>query len=340
MTLGISRAEDRPSPGASESAQGDAGQRLTLEPLDPQLTSIQPGGGICLRIELAWGHVRRALLKTLRPGYVRRMASLRRGERNPCPHEVLDPRDLKFYRNQGGYHWDAADDPFTWRDSLPLVRVGLAEAILLAGGCFAVAAVAGWFFWWLALAPAVIGLLILWFFRNPRRMAPAGAGLVVAPADGLVVAITELPHEPFLGGPAVEIGIFLSVFDVHINRVPVAARVIGLTYRRGKFLNALLPASARENERLSVRLEENEPPHRRFIVRQIAGAIARRIVCWLKPGDELARGEVLGMIKLGSRTELVLPREAGLEVLVKKGQRVWAGTSVLARYGDEKTNHA
>jgi phosphatidylserine decarboxylase len=186
--------------------------------------------------------------------------------------------------------------------------------------------------WWLAIPPAIAALLVLWFFRNPRRVAPDGIGLIVAPADGLVVAISEVDHDPFVGGPALEIGIFLSIFDVHINRVPAASRVIGMTYRPGKFLNALRAASARENEQLAVRLEESAPPYRRYIVRQIAGTIARRIVCWVPPGAELRRGEAFGMIKLGSRTELVLPREAGLEVLAKKGQRVYAGTTVLARY--------
>jgi phosphatidylserine decarboxylase len=130
----------------------------------------------------------------------------------------------------------------------------------------------------------------------------------------------------------VTIGIFLSVFNVHVNRSPVSARVIGLSYRPGKFLNALRPASARENEQLAVRLEEQAFPYRRMIVRQIAGAIARRIVCWLKPGEELACGELFGMIKLGSRTELVLPREPGLQLEVRVGQKVRGGSSILARY--------
>jgi phosphatidylserine decarboxylase len=113
--------------------------------------------------------------------------------------------------------------------------------------------------------------------------------------------------------------------------------VIGLTYRRGKFLNALRAASARENEQLAVRLQELVPPYRRIVVRQIAGAIARRIVCWLKPGDELARGELFGMIKLGSRTELVIPREPGLKVAVRVGDRVRGGASIIARYDRSDT---
>jgi phosphatidylserine decarboxylase len=307
-----------------------------LEPLDPQLTSIQPGGGVCMSLELAWGRFRRAWLKTFRPGYVARMAALRKGVPGPYPHEILDPRDLKFYRNQTGYWWDPVDDPFAWRDRLPFARAGLTELWLLSGAFFAIAAAAGWFHWALAIVPVFLGLCIVWFFRNPRRVIPADPNLVVSPADGTVVEIKEVDDDPFLGGPGVQIGIFLSVFNVHINRSPFAGRVVGLTYRKGKFLNALLAASARENEQLAVRLQQTTAPHRRFVVRQIAGAIARRIVCWVKPGDQLAAGEQFGMIKLGSRTELLFPREVGLEIRCRLGQKIKAGTTVLAAFEGER----
>jgi phosphatidylserine decarboxylase len=300
--------------------------------MDPQITSIQPGGGVCLRLELAWGYVRRWYLKRFRRGYVFRMAALRKGDRNACPFEVLDPRDVKFFHNQRGYYWEQQDDAFAWRDRLPFARVGLAELWLISGLFFALAAVAFWFYPPAAILPGLLGLCIIWFFRNPPREVPRETGVVVAPADGKIVDVRELADDDFVRGPVVQIGIFLSVFNVHINRSPVAARVIGLTYRRGKFLNALRPVSARENEQLAVRIEENRPPYRRMVVRQIAGAIARRIVCWVKPGDELDAGEQFGMIKLGSRTELVLPREPGLEVLVRAGDKVRAGSSVVARY--------
>jgi phosphatidylserine decarboxylase len=295
---------------------------------------------------MLWGVLRRAYLKAFRRGYVERMRFQRKGDFNPCPHEVLDPRDLKFYRNQGGFHWPAQDDPFTWRDRLPFARVGLAELIVFSFLKFGSAAVltglilawpltgpAAHVGWVLAAAAVVSGLLIVWFFRNPKRVIPKGAGVVVSPADGKVVGIEEIEHDEFIGGPAVQIGIFLSIFNVHINRSPVAARVIGLKYKTGKCLNALRPESARENEQLAVRIEENEPPYRRMIVRQITGAIARRIVCWLKPGDELARGDEFGMIKLGSRTELVLPRAESLQIKVVIGDVVQAGATELARYG-------
>jgi len=260
------------------------------------------------------------------------MAQTRQGDRNICPFEVLDPRDVKFYRNLGGYFWRPEDDPFAWRDRLWFARVGLTELWLISGAFFAVAIGLIWVFWPLAAVPFVLGLCIVWFFRNPRRKVPQESGVVVSPADGKVVLIEEVEFDEYIGGPALLVGIFLSVFNVHINRTPIAARVIGLTYRKGKFLNAMLPESARENERLTVRIEETAAPHRRMIVRQIAGLIARRIVCWVKPGDELEAGAQFGMIKLGSRTELVVPRDSSLRVVVKIGQMVKAGESVLARY--------
>ncbi len=318
---------------------------LPLEPMDARLTWIQPGGGVVCKLELAWGRVRRAWLKAVRPGYVRRMAALRKGDFNPCPHEVLDPRDLKFFRNQGGYYWEPHDDPFRWRERIPFARVGLAELLVFSALTFLPAAalaallagvelaapleIAGWL---LVAALGVSGALIVWFFRDPPRRVPVEPGLVVSPADGTVVAIDELEHDEFVGGPAVQIGIFLSIFDVHMNRAPVAGRVVGLRYKPGKYLNALRAASARENEQLAVRMQETAAPYRRYVVRQITGAIARRIVCWLKPGDELTRGERFGMIKLGSRTELVLPREAGLAVRARLGDKVKAGATVLAAY--------
>jgi phosphatidylserine decarboxylase len=322
--------------------------------MDPKLTWIQPGGGVICRLELAWGRCRRAWLRHFRPAYVQRMAALRKGEFNGCPHEVLDPRDLKFFQNQGGYHWEPQDDPFRWRDRLPFARAGLAEllvfsaltflpAIALTIGLFSTGAalsplprIAGW----LAVATlTVVGLLIVWFFRNPSRRIPVEAGLVVSPADGKIVAIDEIEHDEFVGGPAIQIGIFLSIFNVHLNRAPVAGRVIGLRYRPGKYLNALRPESARENEQLAVRIQEVEPPYRRLVVRQITGAIARRIVCWLKPGDTLDRGQTFGMIKLGSRTELVLPREPGLTIRTQLGDTVRAGATVLAAFHDDSHSH-
>ena len=321
---------------------------LPLEPMDPQLTWIQPGGGVICHLEIGWGFVRRFWLKWMRPGYVERMRACRKGDFNGCPHEVLDPRDLKFFRNQGGYAWEPQDDPFRWRDKIPFARTGLCELLTFSSITFGPAIalvcwltcpfsaeIASWLrtvAWLATVALTVIGGLIVWFFRDPPRRIPEAPGLIVSPADGKIVAIEEIEHDEFLGGPAVMIGIFLSIFNVHINRTPVAGQVVGLRYRPGKYLNALRPESARENEQLAVRMQETEFPFRRYIVRQITGAIARRIVCWLKPGDRLTRGEQFGMIKLGSRTELLLPREAALKLRVQLGDKVKAGTSILAEF--------
>ncbi len=325
-----------------------------LEPMDPQLTSIQPGGGVVIRLELAWGFVRRLWLKTFRRGYVKRMAALRQGDSNGCPHEVLDPRDVKFHRNQPGYWWKPEDDPFTGRDRLPFARVGLAELLVFSVLTWGSAAALAW--WLVSASPAsplnwagwlgvvlllAVAVIIAWFFRNPNRVPPDDGDAVLSPADGTVVEIREIEHDEYIEGPAVLIGIFLSLFNVHVNRSPRPARVIGLSYRRGKFLNAGRPEASQENEQLAVRLEETGGSERPLIVRQITGLVARRIVCWLKPGDTLSAGEVFGMIKLGSRTELVLPREEGLELSVELGQVVRAGTSVMASFPSApKEGHA
>jgi phosphatidylserine decarboxylase len=311
---------------------------LPVEAPDPQLTSIQPGGGVCMSLELLWGRVRRGYLRALRPRYLARMRQTRQGVRNGCPFAVLDPRDTKYFRNQGGYYWDAGDDPFRWRDRLPFARAGLGELCILGSSFGLLALGLGWLNPWLALGPLALAAGVVWFFRDPMRAVPGEPGLVVAPADGKVVSIERQEHDDFVGGPAVSIGIFLSVFNVHINRSPVAARVIGQTYRRGKFLNALRPESARENEQLATRFQETVPPFRRMIVRQITGAIARRIVCWVAPGDEVARGERFGMIKLGSRTELVIPWDDTLCLRTELGERIRAGSTILAQYVSDPRN--
>ena len=143
-----------------------SGKRLPIEPLDPAIGSIQPGGGVCMRIELGWGRLRRAYLRLFRRGYLRRMEALRRGEVNRCPHAVLDPRDTKFFRNQGGFYWTRADDPFAWRDRLPVVRVGLAELLLLSGSCFALALIAALVYWPVSFVPAALGLVCDFVFSQ------------------------------------------------------------------------------------------------------------------------------------------------------------------------------
>lgn len=304
----------------------------TPEAIPENLQSVQPGSGVCYRIELAWGRLRRWYLRTFRPGYVARMAEKREGSTEGAPYDVLDPRDLKYCRNQCSAEWRPEDDPFAWRDRLPFARWGLAELLLMGGPLLAVTLVGGWFWWYLAWIPGIPLILVVWFFRDPPRKIPQGPGLLVSPADGKVSEITRVEHDPFIGGPAVRIGLFLSIFNVHLNRVSTKCRVISIRYSPGKFLNALDPQSAILNENIWIGVQEEEPPYRPMIVRPIAGAIARRIVCPLRPGDRLDRGAKIGMIKLGSRTELIVPDEPGLKIDVTVGQKVKAGSSVLGRY--------
>ncbi len=317
----------------------------SAEPLDPAITSIQPGGGDVMEVELAWGRLRRWYLNTFRKGYVEAMARVRRGTENTAPHEVLDPRDVKFYRNLGGYSWDRKDDPFAWRDNIPFARPGLAELLIYSFLSFGWAGITAWALvrfqysnwlaipgWLLVTTLTVIGLLIVWFFRNPQRRIPEGDHLVVSPADGKLVLIERVAHDDYIGGPAVKFGIFLSIFNVHTNRTPIASRVLKIAYFKGKYLNALKPESAQVNEKLELSIQGTQAPFRPMIVRQIAGAIARRIVCWVRPGEEQLSGSLFGMIKFGSRTELVLPDEPGLEIVAKLGDAVQGGSTIMARY--------
>jgi phosphatidylserine decarboxylase len=260
------------------------------------------------------------------------MAELRHGSTTDAPHEILDPRDLKYCRNQCTCDWDEQVDRFAWREKLPFARWGLAELQLMAWPLLALAIVGFWYHPALAVPPAILLAFVLYFFRDPPRVVPQEPGLLVSPADGTVAEVAHVDHDEFVGGPAVRIGIFLSIFNVHINRAPAESRVIRLRYTPGEFLNALNPESAIRNESLWIFLEEESPPHRRLVVRQIAGLIARRIVCDLRSGQRVARGHKFGMIKLGSRTELIFPDEEGLRVLAQVGQKVAGGSTVLARY--------
>ena len=270
-----------------------------------------------------------ALSARLRPPHGR--ASQR--EHRRAPHEILDPRDLKFCRNRCTCYWEPADDPFRWRGGLRFARWGLAELQLMGWPLVALTILlACTRFWYAAIVPGVPLCLIVYFFRDPMRRIPAAAGLLVAPADGKVVEITRVERDEFIGGPAVRIGIFLSIFNVHLNRAPVASRVIALRYSPGAFLDARDPECAFRNENTWIGLEEQSPPHRRMVIRQISGKIARRIVCDLRPGERLGRGQKIGMIKFGSRTELIIPAAGDLEIEVAVGQGIRAGTTVMARY--------
>ena len=174
-------------------------------------------------------------------------------------------------------------------------------------------------------AVALGGLLFtLNFFRDPGRSVPQEPGLVVSPADGTVVEISECEETEFLKRPCAKIGIFLSVFDVHVNRAPCDGPVTASAYRPGQFLDARHPDCGPLNERQSIQVGP-------MVVKQVAGLIARRIVCEAKPGDVLKRGERFGMIKFGSRTELYIPKEQVEEIRVRLKDKVKGGETVIAR---------
>jgi len=309
---------------------------MTSSRLPDNIRSVQPGSGNCYKIELLWGRWRRWYLKTFRADYVSKMAELRRGDVEGAPHEILDPRDLKYCCNLCTAHWAEEDDPFVWREGIPFARWGLAELQLMGWPLLAVTVAllllaSPWK--WLAVIPGVMFALIVYFFRDPSRTIPQEADAIVSPADGTIAEITTLEHYDFFDGPAIRIGIFLSIFNVHVNRSPRQARVVAMHYKPGEFLNAMNPESAIRNEYMWIGLEEVAEPRRKLAVRAISGLIARRIVCVLKPGQTVQRGEKFGMIKLGSRTELILPA-GGVEVELKVGQKVQAGSTVMARYTD------
>jgi phosphatidylserine decarboxylase len=173
-----------------------------------------------------------------------------------------------------------------------------------------------------ALVPVLLALFFLWFFRDPERAIPETAGAVVSPADGRV---TDVSWVTTAGEKQARISIFLSVFDVHVNRSPIAGIVRDVRYQKGKFLNAMNQASAEENEQNTVRVEGDGQV---VIFKQIAGLLARRIVFHPKVGDRLERGQRVGLIKFGSRTDILLDAAANLQV--KVGDRVRGGASVLA----------
>ena len=182
---------------------------------------------------------------------------------------------------------------------------------------------AAWFgLTWLALLFLVLTGFVVYFFRDPERAAPASATAVVSPADGKVLSITD---ESLDGVPGRRIAIFLSIFDVHVNRAPVAGRVISVEYRPGKFYAAMQDRASVENEQNVIRLETERGP---VVVKQIAGFVARRVLVWKPVGSVLERGERLGMIRFGSRVEIWLPSQA--KVTVRPGQRVRSVASTIA----------
>lgn len=222
---------------------------------------------------------------------------------------------------------------------IPITKYGLPQVAVFAAIVIAVMAVVFIFVrphlptWALITIEAILLIVLIWvlaFFRDPHRQIPTGNNILLSPADGLVSDIEEVDDGTI--GKALRIGIFLNIFNVHINRTPCAVTIDQITYKEGKFINAMNPDCRKVNESNDIEMTRLHEPADKLLVRQISGAIARRIVCAAKKGDQYAAGEKFGMIKFGSRTELYLPIRDNAKLQVKIGDKVKAGQSILVRY--------
>jgi phosphatidylserine decarboxylase len=186
------------------------------------------------------------------------------------------------------------------------------------------------FFLHYIVAAAILGFLaafVFYFFRDPEREIPSDPNTLVSPADGRIVVITDETHNAKSDGrPGTRISIFLAIWNVHVNRSPEAGTIARCDYRPGKFLAAMVERASTENEQNVISLSTSSGE---IVFKQIAGLIARRVVCWMKPGDVVQRGQRIGLVRFGSRVDLWVPR--GSEVLVKLGDSVKGGSSLMAR---------
>ena len=209
------------------------------------------------------------------------------------------------------------------REGWPFIGIGIVAVVI---AFIAALYYRSWPLWLLAILITVVALWCAYFFRDPERTGPRGANLIVAPADGKVLMITDVDEPLFVHGRATRISIFMNIFNVHVNRYPVDGRVEFVHYNKGKFLNAAAEKSSLENEQMSVGV--TTPSGVRILTRQIAGLIARRIVTYSKIGDEAHQGERFGIIRFGSRVDVFIPTNS--TVNAKLGDMTTAGTTVLA----------
>lgn len=213
---------------------------------------------------------------------------------------------------------------------IPLTPLGARDLLLLG---VLPAALAVWLLaagpWWAGLLPAALAAFVFNFFRDPERAVPADEGVLVSPADGTVASVLEVDEPHYVKGPAIRVGIFLSVFNVHVNRSPARGVVEYVAYTPGKFLDARDPRCSAENEAnaIGIRLDDG----RRVLVRQVAGLIARRILCTVRVGDRVERGQRIGMIKFGSYTELIAAKGQGFAPCVALGAKPKGAATILFR---------
>lgn len=182
----------------------------------------------------------------------------------------------------------------------------------------------------LAVVPGLLALAVTIFFRDPERVVPAGAGLLVSPADGRIIDIRHARDDKLVEDETVCVSIFLSVFNVHINRIPCDGNIVQTVYNPGRFLPAFQGKASILNEQNSLVIAHK---NKKIVVRQIAGLIARRIVCWAKEGYHVNRGERFGLIRFGSRVDLFVPK--GVELTIKKGDVVFGGKTIIGKIKDE-----
>jgi phosphatidylserine decarboxylase len=175
-----------------------------------------------------------------------------------------------------------------------------------------------WFF-------SLLTVFVISFFRDPERSIPAGDKAILSPADGKIIRLESCTEERFLKGPAIKVSIFMSVFNVHVNRIPLSGRIAEVAYRPGKFVSANLDKASAANEQNALLLEAAGGTKLLFV--QIAGLIARRIVCWVRKGDPVERGRRFGMIRFGSRMDVYLP--PNVQIQARLGQKVYGGQTIL-----------
>jgi len=208
------------------------------------------------------------------------------------------------------------------REGIALILTGITvTVILLAGGVrFSSLIMTG-----LAGIFALLTVFTIYFFRDPDRSVELQPGILVAPADGRILSVEPIEHHDYIGGPATKISIFLSIFDVHINRVPASGVVDFVKFHQGQFFSAFKEEASRSNQRIEIGIITDEG--HRIVTKQISGSIARRVICYLQPQDRVVAGNRFGMIRFGSRTELIVPADS--RVNVKKGDKVRGGETVI-----------
>jgi phosphatidylserine decarboxylase len=209
------------------------------------------------------------------------------------------------------------------REGWPFIGIGIALVVI---AFLAATHYRSWPLWIVAILVTILTLWCAYFFRDPERTGPRGPAVVIAPADGKVLMITDVDEPTFVKGRATRVSIFMNVFNVHVNRYPVDGRVDFVRYNEGKFFNAAAEKSSLENEQMSVGI--TMPSGTPILTRQIAGLIARRIVTYSKVGDSAHQGDRFGIIRFGSRVDVFLPTDAAISV--KLGDMTTAGTTVIA----------